>query len=511
MQHGAEVKVAIDIDALGAQIAEMSAHIDAAMHRLLTAIREFDIASGWQVQGALSCAHWLAWRVGWDLRTARERVRVARKLAELPLVDEQLRIGAMSYSQARAISRVATAENEALWVGYAKHMPASQLDTLCRSYQNVQAYDQVGGAGVMAGAMAAAKVAAQRTVTRRSLDNGMVKIEVVLASDEAAIVWAALNAGTAKAEVELLPAHSSLADWSHADWSHADSSHADSSLANSSLANSSPADSSLADSSLADSSLADLSEPLPATQTPAEPSSEQPPRANALMAKAPTSDDRGRQRADAFMDIIQDRMRGARPQRTPIEIVIMVPHAGLHGSAEPSDLAMMAEGEVIATCTARRLCCDAGVVVAHVDALGVPLSVGRKTRTISAAIKRALRLRDRTCRFPGCTHRRYVDGHHVEHWANGGKTALSNLMLLCSTHHTLLHEGGYRVESNGADGWNFFDHRNRLIEAQPARTTPNTVGAGHGLAALREAHAALAITANTNASKSTGEPIDYVV
>ena len=104
MQHGAEVKEAIDVDALGEQIAEMPAHIDAAMHRLLTAIREFDIAAGWHVQGALSCAHWLAWRVGWDLRTARERLRVARKLAKLPLVDEELRRGAMSYSQARAIT-----------------------------------------------------------------------------------------------------------------------------------------------------------------------------------------------------------------------------------------------------------------------------------------------------------------------------------------------------------------------------------------------------------------------
>ncbi len=109
MMQGAKVKVALDVDALGDQIAEMSAHIDAAMHRLLTAIREFDGAAGWHVQGALSCAHWLAWRVGWDLRTARERVRVARKLAELPLVDEQLRRGAMSYAQARVIMRVATA------------------------------------------------------------------------------------------------------------------------------------------------------------------------------------------------------------------------------------------------------------------------------------------------------------------------------------------------------------------------------------------------------------------
>ncbi len=452
--QGAKVKVAIDVDALGDQIAEMSAHIDAAMHRLLTAIREFDIASGWHVQGALSCAHWLAWRVGWDLRTARERVRVARKLAELPLVDEQLRLGAMSYSQARAITRVATAEKEGLWVAYAKRMPASQLENLCRSYQNVQAYDQAHGAET--GAKAAAQVAAQRTVTRRSLDNGMVKFEVVLPSDEAAIVWAALNAANDTSSAEAIGAEPTPEGPSPA-------------------------------------------EPTPADPTPAEHSSDKLPT-----AKAPTSADRGRQRADALMDIIQDRMRGNRPQRTPVEIIITVPLAGLNGSAGPADLAMMADGEVIAASTARRYCCDAGVVVAHVDAQGVPLSVGRKTRTIPTAIKRALLLRDRTCRFPGCTHSRYIDGHHIEHWANGGETALSNLMLLCSAHHTLLHEGGCRVEAN-ANGWNFFDHRNRVIDAQPAR--PANVGARRGLAALHDA--ALAITAATNTSKWTGGPIDY--
>ncbi len=456
------------------QIAEISAHIDAAMHRLLTASREFDSASGWHVQGALSCAHWLAWRVGWDLRTARERVQVARKLADLPRVDEALRIGAMSYSQARSISRVATAENEERWVGYAKHMPASQLDTLCRSYQNVQAYDQERGAG----AMAAAQVAAQRTVTRRTLDNGMVKFEVVLPSDEAAIVWAALNAAMATSRANATGAEPIVWGLTNVN--------AESMGTEPTPAGASPAESS-------------LDEPTPAEPTHAEHRTD----------KAPTAAARGWQRADAFMDIIQDRVRGNRPQRTPIEMIITVPHAGLHGSAGPSDLARMAEGEVIAKATARRLCCDAGVVIAHVDAHGMPLSVGRKTRTIPAAIKRALLVRDRSCRFPGCTHSRYVDGHHIEHWANGGETALSNLMLLCSTHHILLHEGGCRGHVNGTGGWDFFDHRNRLIEVQPARATPTTVGERRGLAALQDAHAALAITANTNASKWTGEPIDY--
>ena len=80
-------------------------------------------------------------------------------------------------------------------------------------------------------------------------------------------------------------------------------------------------------------------------------------------------------------------------------------------------------------------------------------------------------------------------------------------MLLCGAHHTLLHEGCCRVEANGANGWNFFDHRNRLIDVQSARSTLSNVGARQCLAALHDA--ALAITANTTASKWTGELIDY--
>ena len=87
-----------DIEELGEAIAETAAHLDAATHRLLTQIRHFDEAEGWGVQGAVSCAQWLNWRVGIALGAAREKVRVARKLSVLPRVDEALRKGALSYS-----------------------------------------------------------------------------------------------------------------------------------------------------------------------------------------------------------------------------------------------------------------------------------------------------------------------------------------------------------------------------------------------------------------------------
>ncbi|MCJ7558215.1 MAG: HNH endonuclease, partial [Gammaproteobacteria bacterium] len=61
-------------------------------------------------------------------------------------------------------------------------------------------------------------------------------------------------------------------------------------------------------------------------------------------------------------------------------------------------------------------------------------------------IRRALRFRDAGCRFPGCTHTHFVDGHHIKHWADGGETSLNNLVQLCRHHHRLVHEGGYACE-----------------------------------------------------------------
>jgi hypothetical protein len=243
MRNGVLLTKGVDVDGLGDQIAELAAHIDAAMHGLLTVIREFDQARGWAKQGALSCAHWLAWRIGWDLTTARERLRVAKKLGELPIVDEELRLGAMSYSKARAISRVATASNEQLWVEYAKRMPASGLDNLCRSFASV----------VSNVAMQAEHVAAKRAVTRRTRDDGMVKIELILTNDEAAMVWAAINAGTTE-----------------------------------------------------NATTADVNQHTP--HASAEASTAATPRATLTM-----------QRADTVMAIFHERVRGNRPQRSPVE------------------------------------------------------------------------------------------------------------------------------------------------------------------------------------------------
>ncbi len=105
-----------EVDRLGDEIAELSAHLDAATARLLDLIREFDTRGGWNT-GFRSCAAWLSWRVGLDLGAARERVRVARALGTLPLLAEALGRGELSYAKVRALTRVATPETEARLLG----------------------------------------------------------------------------------------------------------------------------------------------------------------------------------------------------------------------------------------------------------------------------------------------------------------------------------------------------------------------------------------------------------
>src|SRR5216117_3296441 len=107
----ATLEPATELDRLGDEIAELSAHLDAATARLLDLISEFDARAGWNT-GFRSCAAWLSWRVGLDPGAARERVRVARALGSLPRLAHALARGELSYAKVRALTRVATPETE---------------------------------------------------------------------------------------------------------------------------------------------------------------------------------------------------------------------------------------------------------------------------------------------------------------------------------------------------------------------------------------------------------------
>jgi hypothetical protein len=128
-------------------------------------------------------------------------------------------------------------------------------------------------------------------------------------------------------------------------------------------------------------------------------------------------------RADALVSVAQGYLRGDRPHRSPIDIILTIPAHDSErslrpGMADPLEVGEMGES-FVSTEAARRLSCDAGVAEVIEDEHGTPLSVGRKRRTIAGALKRALHKRDATCTYPGCTHRIFLEGHHIKHWADG--------------------------------------------------------------------------------------------
>lgn len=130
--------------------------------------------------------------------------------------------------------------------------------------------------------------------------------------------------------------------------------------------------------------------------------------------------------------------------------VLELDHDALHVSAE----------------TSKRISCDAALVTMTHDHEGAVLDVGRRSRTVPPAIRRALAARDRGCRFPGCMSRR-CDAHHVEHWADGGMTRLDNLVLLCRRHHRAVHEGGFRMAAGEGGVFVFWQPGGRRLDAAP--------------------------------------------
>jgi Domain of unknown function (DUF222) len=126
----------VELERLGDEIAELAAHLDAAAARLLDLIREFDTRGGWG-NGFASCAHWLAWRVGLALGAAREHVRVARALGDLPRLREALARGELSYSKVRALTRVATAETEARLIAVGRAGTAEHVELIVRGWRRM--------------------------------------------------------------------------------------------------------------------------------------------------------------------------------------------------------------------------------------------------------------------------------------------------------------------------------------------------------------------------------------
>ncbi len=197
LETATELETAIDpIDPRGvsvgwleAEIIGWSGNLAAGMARLLGVIAEYDRREAWKAWGCRSAAHWLSWKCGESLHTAREKVRVARCLEELPLVAAAFGEGRLSYSKVRAVTRVATGVDDGHWLEVALDSTGSQLDRIVAEVRSALERDENRDA----------RTAFQRrSVTRCRRGDGLVEMSVVGPSDAIATVWAAIDTLTSQ-------------------------------------------------------------------------------------------------------------------------------------------------------------------------------------------------------------------------------------------------------------------------------------------------------------------------
>lgn len=356
--HDQQDLAGFSADRLREEICTLAGQIAAATCRWLLLLAEWDRRGAWSDGETKTCADWLSWRCSIMPATAREQLRVARRLRELPRIAAAFASGSLSYSKVRAITRVAEPATEEQLVMLAEHASGAVLERLVRGYRR---------------AASACLQTSNDAHERRHLswewaEDGSLRFRGRLPADDGALLLAALS----RAEQEL-------------------------------------------------------------------PEGEQNEDSATRFRN---------RRADALVSVARSAI-GASPGNRrsdgdPCEVIVHVDAATLPAD-DVIDRTDLEDGPSLAPETVRRLACDASVV-RIVERDGRPLTVGRRARTIPAALRRALRARDRACRFPGCNHDRFLHAHHVRHWARGGATDISNLVMLCSHHHRLVHEGGYTVE-----------------------------------------------------------------
>jgi hypothetical protein len=176
------------VEQLGEDIAALTMRIHAATYQLLVMLRQFDGQKGWGI-GFLSCAHWLSWRTGIDIGAAREKMRVANALVALPLLSSALERGEVSYAKIRALTRVATPQNEERLLYLAHHATASQVERLARAWRRCDRLEEAREDRCRH---------LTRSVTTYVDDDGMVVLRARLSPEQGAVVQRALEAAAGR-------------------------------------------------------------------------------------------------------------------------------------------------------------------------------------------------------------------------------------------------------------------------------------------------------------------------
>ncbi|MEX0739973.1 MAG: DUF222 domain-containing protein [Pseudohongiella sp.] len=413
-------------DELVVAITTLAGHINAAQHRFLKLLAALVERNAWGDGGGIkSPAHWLNYYCGIDLGAAREKVRVAKCLAELPQIDAAFASGAISYSKVRAMTRSATPQNEAYLLNIARHGTAQHMEMLVRKYQRSQRLMQNQGKNTD-GDTAAAQFAG-RELHWHYDDDGMLVIRGRLTPEDGAMFIKALDG--AFAQLQPSDEENDLESDFERDLERDIESGPKNVSAETFSAHQAPV------------SEQDVSAETPADSLASEADTFPQKRADALMLLAEQS----------FLNSASDLTPLSPPQRH--QLVIHIEKDSLNQGA--AHHCSIEQGPFLSPAIARRLACDTGLLTVLEDKEGNVLNVGRKTRSISPAMRRALTRRDCGCRFPGCTETRFVDAHHIHHWCDGGETRLENLVLLCRRHHRLVHEQNFELINHGSGNIEF--------------------------------------------------------
>jgi hypothetical protein len=496
----------LSIRELEARITELAGHLNAANHRWLVLIAEFDRRHGWSDGFTHSCAHWLSWKCGLELGAAREKVRVARALENLPRISASMARGELSYSKVRALTRVATPATEEVLLNVALHGTTHHVEMLVRQYRRVQEVEELSRE---------ARQFQNRRLTYFHDDDGSLVVRVQLPAEAGAVLLKALAA--ALPDIPLPPDERDVAR-AGASGVTDESRRPGASAETPDKAESSRCETDGEDEwhvsaetprgkgTACDAHGEDDVHGSAHCEDPLHVSAETSPRRPTTLVRDSSS--LAARRADALIVLAEsflqhgvEALRGGDRQ----QIVIHVDESTLN-EREPGRCEFD-DGPAMAVETARRLACDASIVKITEDERGDPLNVGRKTRSIPPALRRALASRDQGCVFPGCSHKRFVDGHHIQHWAQGGETRLSNLVSLCRFHHRAVHEGGVRIERLDDGAWRFVNRLGEaLVSCAPGRTQP--LGDWTQLPAMNAEHG-IDIDARTAATRWRGERMDY--
>jgi Domain of unknown function (DUF222)/HNH endonuclease len=414
----------VSLERLEAQICELAGHLAAATCRFLVLLGDFDARQGWASWEMTSCAAWLSWKCQMSSGTAREHVRVARALRDLPVIREEFGAGRLSYAKVRALTRIATPATEADLAELAGPMTGNQLERFARAHRQVSTADDD-----------TARI--RRRLSWRLEDDGSLAGTFRLPPLQGAVLLKALRAAAGDLE------HPHRSDAEHE-----------------------PA-----------AQEAGVSAETPAAVGPEPPTSSSLADALLIIAEAFLAGKvAGADDPDVYQvivhvgtDAITPAGPAGRPAGDPAGVSAETPAAVPGAPGDPADPARchVEDGPAISVTTAQMIGCSSSWTWMLHDSVGKLLDLGRRRRRPNAALRRAARERDKCrCRFPGCESRR-VDLHHIQYWSNGGRTTLDNLVSLCKYHHLLVHDRGYLIAAARDGTFTFYRPDGTMIPASP--------------------------------------------